>query len=70
MSIIVTRYAQKNKDSVLCKRNIFKRGRLESIDEDAFEEQFLNGLLKGHKAVYVVNVEKKSDLDLKEFNLF
>lgn len=62
--IIVTRYSQRNKDTVLCKRNIFKRGKLSTIDSEPISEEHLNELIKGHSPVFTVNVEKKSDLAL------
>ena len=63
--IVLTRYAQKGKDTILCKRNIFKYGSLHSIDDQPISEQAAIELLKSAKHVYIVNVEKKSDLDLK-----
>lgn len=67
MLVIVTRYAQRNKDTILCKRNVFKRGKLVSIDSNPVSEQQLSELVKGMGPIYIVNVEKKTDLDLKSF---
>lgn len=63
--IIVTRYAQRNKDTVLCKRNVFKRDVLTTIDSHPIDEKLLPELLKGEKRIHTVNVEKLSDLNLK-----
>lgn len=65
--IILTRYTQKGKDGVLCKRNTIRYGALHSIDLEPIPENLMVELLKGVKHVCTVNVEKKSDLDLKVF---
>ena len=66
--IIVTRYAQKNKTSKLCKRHTFKRGKIDSVDIKPIPESTLNELLKEKNNIHFVNVEKLSDLDLKSLD--
>lgn len=63
--VILTKYKQRNKDTVVCKRHYFKRGVLERVDSSPIPEAYALESIANEKHVMHVNVEKLTDLEMK-----